>query len=102
MQHISIGFAAGLLWFLLLCCSLLPFTKESQPQLSPCLERFNCKMLGFENKKEKKKIIVFDSSEILIVLEFPHRRYWQRFVSAKREQKDHSKEINIPTGRKRS
>lgn len=57
MQQISIGFAAGLLWFLLLCFSLLPFTKELPPQLSPCLDMFNCKTLSFENKTKKNHCI---------------------------------------------
>lgn len=58
MRRLSIGFAAGLLWFLLLCCSLLPSTKEPLPSLSPCLERFNCKMLSFENNKKKSLYLI--------------------------------------------
>ena len=101
MQQISIGFTAGLLRFLLLCRSLLPPTKEPLPSLSPHLERFNCKMSSFENNNNKK-IIVFESSEASIVLEFLHRGYRRRFVSTRSEQRGHCEAMNIPSGRKRS
>lgn len=66
------------------------------PQKNPCLHFphvlrdliAKCGAL----KTTEKKIIVFESSEISIVLEFLHRGHRRRFVSARSEQKDHSEE----------